>query len=61
MKQNLSKHVATTKTVLINPKTLSDWLGKQRQQVTTGMPGNRMRENKALIPDLEATVFDYVV
>ena len=57
----LIEHVVTTKKVHINPKTLSDWLWKQRQSVMTGLPGNRMRDRKALIPDLEQMVFDYVV
>ena len=32
-----------------------------RQSVMTGLPGNRMRDRKALIPDLEQMVSDYVV
>ena len=59
--QALIQHVPTTKKVQINPKTLSDWLGKLRQSVMTGPPGNRMRDRKALIPDLEQMVYEYVV
>ena len=57
----LFQHVATTKKVHINPKTLSDWLGKFRKSVMAGPRGNRMRDKKALIPDLEQMVYEYVV
>ena len=50
--QALIQHVATTKKVQIDPITLSDWLGKLRRSMMTSPPGNRMRDRKALIPDL---------
>ena len=47
--------------MLMNPKTLSDWLRKLRVKVMTGPPGNRMRDGQAKIPDLDELVFEYVV
>ena len=49
------------KKVTINPKTLSDWCGKFRDEVMQGLPGNRMHDRMSLIPDLDGLLYDYVV
>ena len=59
--QALIKHVQEKKKVTINPKTLSDWLGKYKAKVMIGPPSNRMRDRAAKIPDLDQVVFDYVL
>ena len=59
--QALIKHVQEKKKVTINPKTLSDWLGKLRDKVLQGPPGNRMRDRAPLIPDLDALLHEYVL
>ena len=45
----------------INPKTLSEWLGKFRAKVMTGPPSNKMRDRAVKIPDLNQGMFNYVL
>ena len=59
--QALIAHVQLTKKITINPKTLSDWVGKLREKVMSGPPGNRMRDRQPKLPELDKVVFDYVV
>ena len=59
--QALIAHIRETKKVDINPKTLSDWVGKLRDKVMSGPPGSRMRDRQATIPELDHVIFDYVV
>ena len=45
----------------IYPKTINDWSGKFKSQVLSGPPGNRMRDKKGMLLDLDIMVYDYVV
>ena len=59
--QTLIQHLEEKKKVRVNPKTLSDWVGKLREKVMQGPPGNRMRERAPLIPDLDSLLYEYVL
>ena len=55
MRVSASTHTARLgdEKIAINPKTLSDWLGKFRDKVMSGMPGSRMRDRLTKMPELD--------